>query len=99
MKKSLISNKKECYVCKTTYNLHCHHIFEGTGRRKLSDDDGCWVWLCAYHHNMSNEGVHFNKKLDLELKRRCELKWLLDDYDRCINDFIKRYTKNYLWEE
>lgn len=34
---SLLSTAKECYVCGTTYGLHKHHIFGGTGRRKLSD--------------------------------------------------------------
>jgi hypothetical protein len=27
------------------------------------------VWLCGRHHNLSNEGVHFNRELDLRIKR------------------------------
>ena len=64
---SLIQKEKECYICKTTLNLHKHHIFEGRNRNN-SEKYGCWVYLCAKHHNMSDEGVHFNKKLDSQLK-------------------------------
>lgn len=92
--KSLISNKKECYKCKSKTNLHCHHIFFGKNRKK-SDIDGCWVWLCVYHHTGTNEAVHFNKNFDLELKRLCEKRWL-EHNNKKVEDFIKRYYKNYL---
>lgn len=36
---------------------------------------GCWVWLCARHHNMSNEGVHFNHELDVLLKKQTQRRW------------------------
>ena len=67
MTKSIICNEKQCCVCGTTYNLHRHHIFGG-GRRKASERYGAWVYLCAYHHNMSDEGVHFDRQLDVLLK-------------------------------
>lgn len=72
---SILQDKKECYVCKTTQNLHCHHIYGGVANRKISEKNGFKVWLCAKHHNMSNEGVHFNKQLDLHLKRTCQEKF------------------------
>ena len=65
---SVIQKEKECYVCGTTYNLHSHHIWGGTSNRKQSEKYGLKVYLCAHHHNMSNEGVHFNKSLDNHLK-------------------------------
>ena len=67
-----MSNEPECYICHTPLNLHKHHIFEGTGRRNLSEYWGCWVYLCANHHNMSRFGVHFDKSLDLKLKQECQ---------------------------
>lgn len=67
--KSVIQSNKECFVCHTTANLHDHHIFFGTSNRKQSEKYGMKVWLCAYHHNMSDAGVHFNKDLDLHLKK------------------------------
>lgn len=68
--KSIIqSDLTKCYVCGTTQNLHIHEVFYGTANRKKSIEYGCYVSLCAYHHNLSNNGVHFNKKLDLKLKQ------------------------------
>ena len=65
---SVLQDVKECWVCGTTFDLHSHHIFFGNPNRKHSEKRGLKVWLCAKHHNMSNEGVHFNKALDLRLK-------------------------------
>ena len=95
MKKSLIQNGRYCYVCGTEYALHLHHIFYGTSNRKLADEDGAYCYLCYLHHNGSNKGVHFNKELDLKLKRECEKAWL-DAFNADLSDFIKRYGKNYL---
>ena len=67
--KSILQNKKECYITKSTIHLHRHHIFEGTANRKLSEQDGLWIWLRADWHNLSDYGVHFNKELDLKLKK------------------------------
>jgi hypothetical protein len=92
--KSLIQDTKECYVCKTTLDLHLHHIFYGTANRKISDKDGCVVYLCERHHT-GIAGVHNNTKTDLTLKQRCEAAWLCK-YDKTVEDFIRRYGKNYL---
>lgn len=70
--KSIFQKNKECYLCKTTMNLHLHHIYHSTALRKISDKNGFVCYLCARHHNMSNEGVHFNKSFDLWLKRMCQ---------------------------
>lgn len=93
MSKSIISNEKICLVCSTPYSLHKHHIFEGTGRRSQSEKYGCWCYLCGIHHNLSNAGVHFNKKLDLELKQMTQKKFM-EVYPEI--DFIKIFRKNYL---
>ena len=95
MSKSILQDKKECYITKSTINLHKHHIFEGTANRRLSEEDGLWVYLRADYHNMSDYGVHFNKELDLELKKKAQKKWQ-EFYGKSTEDFIKRYGKNYL---
>lgn len=69
MTKSIVSNERVCWVCGTPYGLHRHHIYEGVANRKLSEKYGCWVYLCGRHHNLSNEGVHFNKPLNDRLKK------------------------------
>lgn len=94
MVQSILSNARECYVCKNTNNLHVHHIYYGTGKRKLSDKYGCWVYLCAYHHNMSNKGVHFDKKLNDRIKRKCQAKW--EEIYGNRKEFRKVFGKSYL---
>lgn len=74
MKSIIQDNMHECFVCRTTLNLHTHHIY-GAANRKNSDKHGCIVRLCARHHNMSNEGVHFNRVLDLKIKQMAQRKF------------------------
>lgn len=93
MSKSIISNERVCLVCGTPYNLHRHHIYYGTANRKQSEKYGCWCYLCAYHHNMSNEGVHFDKVLDLKLKEICQ-----QAFERASTreKFMQIFGRNYL---
>lgn len=95
MSKSILQDKKECYITGSTKNLHKHHIFEGTANRKLSERDGLWIWLRADWHNLSDYGVHFNKELDLKLKKIAQRKWQ-EYYHKTKEDFIKEYGKSYL---
>lgn len=89
----LMNEMNHCYVCKTTLNLHIHEVFFGTANRKKSIQYGCCISLCAKHHNMSNEGVHFNRKLDLKIKEEMQKKFeeVYPDLD-----FIKIFGKSYL---
>lgn len=93
--KSLINNNKECYVCHKKTNLHLHHIMFGKNRKK-ADEDGLVVYLCYDHHEGIN-GVHGKNghDLDLRLKQYAEARWL-ECYNASVNDFIKRYGRNYL---
>ena len=94
MVKSILQSEKVCYICGTPIGLHLHHIFYGSANRKLSDIDGCVIYLCERHHTGA-QGVHFNKKIDLTIKARCEQAWL-EYYDKTIEDFIARYGRNYI---
>ena len=80
-------------MCGSTYILHKHHIFFGTANRKLSEKYGCWCYLCARHHNMSDNGVHSNKPLDTKLKKFAQEKFIEAYPDL---DFLKIFGKNYL---
>ena len=91
---SILQNDKKCYVCGTTQNIHIHEVMFGRNRNN-SIKDGCCVYLCGYHHNQSNEAVHFNHKLDMQLKQKMEKRWL-EYYHKSIEDFIKKYGRNYL---
>ena len=92
--KTVLQHYKKCFVCDTTFDLHSHHIFFGTSNRKKSEEYGFKVWLCARHHNMSNEGVHFNKALDNKLKIFAQ-----EYFENNIGtreDFRREFRKSYL---
>ena len=91
--RSILNNKRECFVCRTPLNLHKHHIYEGA-RRSKSEQYGCWVYLCARHHNMSDEGVHFNRDLDLKIKRICQKAWQ-KHYNKTEDEFRAIFGRSY----
>lgn len=91
---SLMSNCEVCWFCKRT-PVCLHHIYEGNGRRQICDREGAWVFLCPHHHNTSNNGVHFNKGMDLILKRECQKRWMIAN-KATVEDFIKVFGRNYL---
>ena len=73
---------------------HRHEVMFASNRKK-SIEDGLVVFLEPKLHNMSQQGVHFNREFDLELKRVAQKIWC-KYYNKTKEDFIKRYHKNYL---
>ena len=92
--KSILSNERRCYICGSTVNLQKHHILYGTSNRKNSERWGCWCYLCAYHHTMSDEAVHFNHLLDLSLKQECQRAF--EDQIGDSEMFMSIFGKNWL---
>ncbi len=95
MKNSIIQTTKECMVCRTTKDLHRHHIFPSKNRQK-SEQFGCTCWLCGSHHNLSDLGVHFNKELDDELKDYCQRA-----FERKYShiEFMYHFGRNYIQDK
>ncbi len=94
MSKSILCTEKRCWVCQTTKNLHKHHVYAG-GRRRISDREGCWVWLCAYHHTASDVAVHRCPNADRWLKMMCQAAWeKKNGGDR--DEFIRLFGKSYI---
>ena len=91
--KSILQTNKECYVCKTTYNLHLHHIYFGPNR-KVSDKNGFVVYLCQYHHE-GTYGVHgkYGNELNGKLKQECQRKY---EEKHSRDEFINLIGKSYL---
>lgn len=89
---SIIQIHKECFMCHRTGDLHSHHIFGGSNR-KWSEKYGLKIWLCPEHHNMSDNGIHFNKALDLQIKQIAQREFE-DTYTR--EEFMRIFGKNYL---
>lgn len=94
MVRSILQRNEACYVCGTTLNLHLHHVFYGTANRKISDADGCVIYLCQRHHT-GDQGVHHDRKLDLTIKAKCQIEYMRQN-DKTIEDFIARYGRSYL---
>lgn len=92
--KSVLQAEKECLVCKRTTNLHVHHVLYGTANRKKSEQYGYKVYLCPYHHDMSDAGVHFNKPLDIALKTMAQKHFEENHGNR--TDFIREFGKSWL---
>lgn len=93
MESILTNNKEQCFVCGYRAS-QIHHIYFGTGKRKLSEKYGCKVPLCWNCHK-GTFGVHgkYGHKLDLELKKKCQIKFE-EKWDH--EKFMEVFGKNYL---
>ncbi len=89
---SLFSDEKVCYICGSP-NVHKHHVYGGY-RRSDSERYGCWLYLCPYHHIL-DQGIHFNKALDDEIKAECQ-KRAMDKYGWSVEAFRIVFNKSYI---
>lgn len=94
MAKSIMQTEKKCYITGQTRNLHKHHIYAGKNR-KVSEDNGFWVYLVGWLHNQSDEGVHGKNghDLDIKLKTECQAKF---EETHTRAEFMALIGKNYL---
>ena len=92
---SILQDRKECYVTRRPYPLEEHHIYYGTGKRKISEKYGFKVWLTPEKHRFANDSVHLdpNRKLDLRLKRECQAKF---EETHSREEFVDLIGKSYL---
>ena len=97
MSRSILTDLPVCFICGDTRHLQRHHIYGNHANRKLSEREGCWVYLCAWHHTMGNNSVHQNREMDLRLKRMCEKRWIEENGTE--EDFRKIFGKSWLTEE
>lgn len=88
-----------CFECGCSGYLEEHHIFFGNPLRKKSEKYGLKVHLCYLHHRDSKEGAHFNKELDLKLKRIAQKAWEDKHQPNAREKFMRAFWKNYLDEE
>lgn len=70
-----------------------HHIFTNANR-PASHTWGLVVYLCPYHHNMSNNSVHFNSKMRDDLQAFAQKKFEEKyGHDKFMEIFHKNYIK------
>jgi hypothetical protein len=74
---------------------HRHEIFYGIANRKKSIEDGLVIFLRPEDHNMSDNGIHFNREFDLYAKRKAQARWM-EFYGKTVEQFRERYGKNWL---
>ena len=92
LKKSIITNDYvTCYIC-GAHSAEIHHIYFGSGNRKISDNNGFIVPLCHQCHT-GNTGVHFDRERDLQLKQDCQRAY---ERTHSREDFILLIGRNYL---
>lgn len=93
--KSILQKDRCCYVTGRTDNLHKHHIFYGSGNRKISEKNGFWVWLTGVYHNQDSRlGVHLgNVELDMALKEQAQ-RVFEETHSR--EEFMRLIGRNYL---
>ena len=105
--KSIIpgDDKRKCHYCGCFFeHTHKHHIF-GAANRKWSERYGLYIHLCPAHHNMSDQGIHFNKEMMDDyhkLGQRCFETWYHEKGHtpkECRAEFMKIFGWNYLDEE
>ena len=85
-----------CFLCdRYTDSTDLHHIFGGANKRK-SEEDELMVWLCRTCHNEVHHGAHCSGELMMRLRQYGEKLWLCNNPDKTVEDFIKRYGRNYL---
>ena len=90
--KSILMDKEEgCLVCGNPY-VEEHHVFFGTADRKLSEQYGLKVYLCAKHHR-GNTGAHFDSSLDKFLKKMAQEKF---EEQHSHDEFIRLFMRDYL---
>lgn len=95
MRRSILTDDLEHSYLNPERKAECiHHIFEGTGRRKISEENGFIIPLTNSEHNMSNYAIHFNKALDLKIKRECQKRY--EEIGHTREEFIKLVGRNYL---
>lgn len=97
MAKSIIQSEKKCYLTGRTDNLHEHHVYYGSGRRKLSEQYGLKIWLVGNLHNLGDYGVHgkHGHELDLKIKREVQIK-TMEHYGWSVEDFIRKIGRSYI---
>lgn len=88
----LTDDLKHCIVTGSPC-VHIHHVFGGANR-KHSEADGFIIPLRPEFHNMSDQGIHFNREMDLHYKRLCQE--YFEKYMGTQKQFISRYGKSWL---
>lgn len=103
MSKSILQDEKCCFITGATEGLHKHHIYGGNPNRKISEEQGFYIWLVPEYHNMSDKGIHFDHAFEMSVKKMCQQAYedkLMRDQgisrESARDRFMKLVGRNYL---
>lgn len=88
---SILNNLRYCYFCGRPAEC-IHEVYFGKNR-KISIQNGFCVGLCNYHHNMSDDSVHFNSDKNRELKELYQREY---EKDHTREEFMRLIGENFL---
>lgn len=90
--KSILQKGKYCFICGSEHDLELHHVYFGTGLRKISDKNGFVMYLCRDHHK-GDESPHMKRGIDLQFKRMCQSRY---EQKHTREEFMQLIGRNYL---
>ena len=92
--KSIIQERKECFVTGDVNGLHKHHIF-GAYNRSNSERYGLWIWLRWDFHiaDSPHRTPHNDSEVDLLYKQIAQRKF---EEKHGHDEFMRIFGKNYL---
>lgn len=100
MRQSILQKDKSvCFLCGEPGGadpLDKHHVYGGTGRRKLSEKYGLFVYLHHFRcHEFGKESAHQNAAVARRLHRIAQKK-AMEVHGLSMEAFIQIFGKNYL---
>lgn len=87
----LPTEQGKCFICGLHTDTARHEVYGGSNR-KLSKENGLWVYLCPNCHQYGRHAVHNDRSADLALKAYAQ-----DKYEETHSraDFMKKFMMNY----
>ena len=95
-----IPPEAECWICHARAECR-HHVYPGRPNRTISEEEGCWVYLCHRCHRM----VHAHMKMPVNgrgrvdsmrfLQETCQIQWMHAN-GKTVDDFRKRFGRSYV---
>ena len=79
-----------CLLCGKHGQTQKHHLMSGAANRRLSEEDGLFIYVCPMCHEM----IHRFPEINRTTKQFAEKVWR-DYYGKSKEEFIKRYGKSF----
>lgn len=101
MKSIIQADREHCFICGRNahadyFGLEEHHVFEGYGRRNLSEKYGLKIYICGDRcHRNGKDSVHKNAKVDRAVKQIAQRR-AMQYHGLTTEEFIKIFRKNYI---